>query len=431
MGIFQYVFYHNYSRMAFNRIFILFYFIGPSMLVAQKPYALNGNRELFIDNFFIDQLCSIEIKPHPPIDEGIVLNFDKPWEGPFCVYVTMIKDNDTYRAYYRGSQGGKDGNNNEVTCYAESKDGIKWDKPNLGIHTIQGSKDNYVILANVAPVPHNFSTFLDKNPIWYDGGFAAYKGFRSVGRTKSIDFINWSEPEAMTFGDTPLEHLYTQQTSPYFRAPHIYVAIGGRFMPGRQVLTEEQAKKFNVDPGYFKDCSDVYFMTSRGGNVYDRTFMEAFIRPGIGLNNWVSRSNYPALNVVQTSPTEMSIYVNQDYAQPTAHLHRYSLRLDGFTSLSAPYKGGEALSKVFTFSGKELEINYSTSAAGELKFEIQDENGKPIHDYTMDDSDTIIGNEISRIVTWKGNKNIESLSSKMIRLRIFMKDADLYSLKFN
>jgi hypothetical protein len=159
--------------------------------------------------------------------------------------------------------------------------------------------------------------------------------------------------------------------------------------------------------------------------------MEAFIRPGIGLDNWVSRSNYPALNVVQTSPTEMSIYVNQDYAQSTAHLHRYSLRLDGFTSLSAPYKGGEVLSKTFTFSGKELEINYSTSAAGELKFEIQDENGKPIPGYTMDESDTIIGNEISRIVTWKGNKNVESLASKTVRLRIFMKDADLYSLKFN
>jgi hypothetical protein len=235
----------------------------------------------------------------------------------------------------------------------------------------------------------------------------------------------------MTFGDTPMEHLYTQQTSPYFRAPHIYIAIGGRFMPGRQVLTEVQAKEFNVNPGYFKDCSDAFFMTSRGGNVYDRTFMEAFIRPGIGLDNWVSRSNYPALNVVQTSPTEMSVYVNQDYAQPTAHLHRYSLRLDGFTSLSAPYKGGEVLSKAFTFSGKELEINYSTSAAGELKFEIQDEYGKPIPGYTMDDSDTIIGNEISRIVTWKGNKNVKPLASKTIRLRIFMKDADLYSIKFN
>src|SRR5690554_5727073 len=118
--------------MTFNRILLLFYFIAPFILVAQKPYALNGNRELFIDNFFIDQLSNIEIKLHPPIDKGIVLNFDKPWEGPFSGYVTIIKDNDTYRAYYRGSQGGRDGNNNEVTCYAESKDGIQWYKPNLG-----------------------------------------------------------------------------------------------------------------------------------------------------------------------------------------------------------------------------------------------------------------------------------------------------------
>jgi len=34
--------------------------------------------------------------------------------------------------------------------------------------------------------------------------------------------------------------------------------------------------------------------------------------PGIGLQNWVSRSNYPAFNVVQTGPAEMSIYVQQD-----------------------------------------------------------------------------------------------------------------------
>jgi hypothetical protein len=456
---------------------------------------LKDKREIFVDCHLIEKLQGINLKMHTPIDEGPVFFFNKPWEGAFSGYVTIVKDNNIYRAYYRGAPRANDGSLIETTCYAESKDGIKWYKPNLGIHTIQGSKNNNVVLANVAPVTHNFSPFLDKNPkarpdqkykglggvdrtgllayvsedgihwkelqneavfkkgvfdsqnvafwsesekcyvcyfrIWSDGGFTAYKGFRSVGRSTSSDFINWSEPEAMTFGDTPLEHLYTQQTSPYFRAPHIYVAIGGRLLPGRQVLTEKQAKDLNVDPRYFKDCSDAFFMTSRGGNVYDRTFMEAFIRPGIGFDNWVSRSNYPALNVVQTGPTEMSIYVNQDYAQPTAHLRRYSLRLDGFTSLSAPYKGGEVLSKAFTFSGKELEINYSTSAAGELKFEIQDVHGKPIPGYTMDDSDTIIGNEISKIVTWKGNKDVKPLASKAVRLRIYMKDADLYSIKFN
>jgi len=457
--------------------------------IVDQVLELKDRRELFVDHYLIEKFQGVTIKKHIPVDEGPVFNFDKPWEGPFCGYVTIIKDNDIYRAYYRGSQGGKDGNNNEVTCYTESKDGIKWIKPSLSLYEVYDTFDNNIVVANEAPVQHNFSPFLDANPkvrsdqkykalggtikdkiglipytspdgihwkkmhnkgVITEGKFDSQNvvfwserekcyvcyfrtlnnGYRSVSRSTSDDFINWSEPEAMTFGDTPLEHLYTQQTSPYFRAPHIYVAIGGRLLPGRQVLTEKQAKDLNVDPRYFKDCSDAFFMTSRGGNVYDRTFMEAFIRPGIGFDNWVSRSNYPALNVVQTSPTEMSIYVNQDYAQPTAHLHRYSLRLDGFTSLSAPYIEGEVLSKVFTFSGKELEINYSTSAAGELKFEIQDEHGRPIPGYTMDDSDTIIGNEISRIVTWKGNKDVKPLASKAVRLRIYMKDADLYSIKF-
>lgn len=459
----------------------------------QEPLLIKDNRELFVDRYLIDSLDNIVIKLHHPIDEGAVMYFDEPWEGNFSGYVTVIKDEDLYRVYYRGiRESGNDGNENEVTCIAESTDGITWSKPKLGLFEVNNTYDNNVILANAAPVTHNFSPFLDSNPdtkfryralggtsgsgliaygshdgihweklqneavfskgafdsqnvafwseseeqyncyfrIWSRGDFTEYVGYRSVGRTTSKDFIHWTEPEEMLFGNAPIEHLYTQQTSPYFRAPHIYVAIGGRFMPGRQVLSEEQAKQLNVNPNYFKDCSDAFFMTSRGKNIYNRTFMEAFIRPGIGLNNWVSRSNYPALNVVQTGPAEMSIYVNQDYAQPTAHLRRYSLRLDGFTSLSGSYEGGEVFTKLFTFEGSELEINFSTSAVGELKFEIQDKYGIPIPGFTMEEADTIIGNEISRIVTWQNNKDLSPIASRPIRLRISIKDADLYSIKF-
>jgi hypothetical protein len=132
--------------------------------------------------------------------------------------------------------------------------------------------------------------------------------------------------------------------------------------------------------------------------------------------------------VVQTSPEEMSLYVNQNYAQPTANLNRYSLRIDGFTSISAPYSGGYLTTKLFTFTGSKLEINYSTSAAGEIKFELQDENGTPIPGFTMEEARPVIGNEISRTVLWNGE--LDKLTSKPVRLRIYMKDADLYSIKF-
>jgi hypothetical protein len=235
----------------------------------------------------------------------------------------------------------------------------------------------------------------------------------------------------MTFGDTPLDHLYTNQTSPYFRAPQIYIAIGARFMPKRQVISEAQAKALNVNPDYFKDCSDAVLMTTRGGNTYDRTFMQSFIRPGIGLENWVSRSNYPVLNVVQTGQTEMSVYVNESYAQPTAHIKRHTLRLDGFASLHADFTAGEALTKPFVFKGKELEINYATSAAGYVKVEILDEENKPVKGFALNDCQEIIGNEISRTVLWNGNENVSRLAGKTIRLKFYLKDADLYSIKFN
>ena len=482
--------------MKLNSPFIFFLICLSSQLSGQTPLHIGSQRELFVDSYLIDQLSGVEQRLHHPVNQGKVISFEKPWEGNFSGYATVIKDGDKYRLYYRGvREAGKDGNENEVTCYAESTDGVNWVKPNVGIFEINGSRQNNVVLANAAPATHNFSPFLDTNPnakpterykalagtqqsgliafvspdgihwtkkqeepvftkgvfdsqntafwseteqqyvcyfrIWSEGGFSQYKGFRSVGRTTSKDFIHWTEPVAMSFGDGPLEHLYTQQTSPYYRAPHIYLAIGARFMPHRQVVSDEQAAALGVNPKYYKDCSDAFIMSSRGGNQYDRTFRESFIRPGIGLENWVSRSNYPALNVVQTSDTELSIYVNENYAQPTAHIKRYTLRIDGFASLHAGIRGGEALTKPFVFEGKELEINYSTSAAGEIRFEIQDENGKAIAGYTADDCQTIIGNQIQRIVSWNGNTDLRPLAGKVIRLKIHMKDADLYSFKFN
>jgi hypothetical protein len=53
----------------------------------------------------------------------------------------------------------------------------------------------------------------------------------------------------MSFGNTLREHLYTNQTHPYYRAPHIYIAIAARFIPNRQVLTEEQAEDVSVLAG--------------------------------------------------------------------------------------------------------------------------------------------------------------------------------------
>ncbi|OGV70785.1 MAG: hypothetical protein A2283_21240 [Lentisphaerae bacterium RIFOXYA12_FULL_48_11] len=460
-------------------------------------------RELFIDRYLIESMPGLELRQHAPSDEGEVLRFNQPWEGMFCTYSTIIKDSEKYHLYYRGKDGGSDGKG-EVTCYAESGDGLVWNRPKLGLYEVAGSKDNNIILTGTG-VTHNFSPFLDTRPgvpraerfkalgglldknatgglhalasedgiHWHDmynkpvitrGAFDSQNvcfwseleqryvcflrvftkgtttskewtpsGLRSVARTDSTDFEHWTEPGSMQFQPAQDCHLYTSQTHPYFRAPHIYIATAARFMPGRHGITDEDAKRLQVSPSYYKaakDVSDSVLLTSRDGRIYNQTFREAFIRPGLRLSEWVSRCGYPALNVVQTGPAEMSIYVNQDYAQPTAHLRRYSMRLDGFASLRAPYDGGEMITKPLTFQGRRLMLNFSTSAAGGIRVEIQDASGKPLPGFTLTECVEIFGNEIERTVQWKGDSDVSRLAGQIVRLRFVMKDADLFALCF-
>jgi hypothetical protein len=118
----------------------------------------------------------------------------------------------------------------------------------------------------------------------------------------------------------------------------------------------------------------------------------------------------------------MSIY--------TTPFRRFTLRLDGFASVHAGADPGELITRPLRFAGKELVVNYSTSAGGSVRVEIQDAAGMPIPGYVLDDCPEIIGDEIERKVRWKGGSDVGSLAGRPVRLRFLMRDADLYSLRF-
>ena len=111
-------------------------------------------------------------------------------------------------------------------------------------------------------------------------------------------------------------------------------------------------------------------------------------------------------------------------------IRRYALRIDGFVSVQAPLSGGEVVTKPLVFQGKELVINFSTSAAGSVQVEIQAVKCRPIPGFTLSDSTDIFGDQIEGTVTWGGERDVSKLAGKPIRLRFILKDADLYSLRF-
>jgi len=482
----------------------------------EEPREIGSRRELFVDRFLIDRLEGVELKLHEPVSAGVAIKIDRPWESKFNYGYKLFKEGGLYHLYYLARKiiGGEKRFIRSIS-YARSQDGIHWEKPNLGLVEVDGSRENNVVMdGRLVPFVDNrpgvpvgrrvkatSSHYRDRDnwknehpldgkkyvdlflydstdgvafkkvreePVFIttlpngfdgiqsifwsetEGKYLLYfrymtandgTGKRSVARSTSKDLLSWTDPVSMEYttgGIVPPEHLYEHQTVPYFRAPHIYVATPPRFMKGRSALPLAAARQAGIvadptfpDPDWqLRDCSDAAFMTSRGGNLYDRTFMGVFVRPGPDTLNWVSRTNYPLQGVVPTGPAEMSIYVGRHYGHPTWHIQRMTLRLDGFASVNASYVGGQMITKPLKFKGSRLEINYSTSAAGGLRVEIQDGKGQTIPGFSLEECSEIIGDEISRVVSWERGVEVGSLAGETIRLRFVMKDADLYSLRF-
>ena len=77
-----------------------------------------------------------------------------------------------------------------------------------------------------------------------------------------------------------------------------------------------------------------------------------------------------------------------------------------------------------------MAVNFSTSVVGSLRVEILDEADKPIPGFAMADCPEIYGDAIEQAVAWKGGSDVSALAGQTVRLRIALKDADLYSIQF-
>ena len=104
-----------------------------------------------------------------------------------------------------------------------SADGIHWQELQSEPVITQGAFDSQ----NVA-----FWSEVEQQYVCYFRIFV--NGVRWIARATSSDFVHWSPTVQMTFGDRPPQHLYTNQTLAYFRAPHIYLGFPTRFFPGRR-----------------------------------------------------------------------------------------------------------------------------------------------------------------------------------------------------
>ena len=500
--------------------FIILPLLVPALTFSADSVDIGSRRELFVDEYLIERMDGVRLELHHPVARELV------WEqsnqvngkeyGGANRSVTVLQDGDIYRMYYREYARvknfyrvpGSSGDDDIVVCYAESRDGIHWERPTLDLYQTDDLKVNNIVWAGTGGAC--FAVFKDANPRcssdarykaigrvmfesgndpappqpdetgydWLPGcglmGFQSPDGIhwsllsdkriikkgefdsynvamwdgvrdryiafirvwlpnghrvRSVAMLTSDNFLEWSDPPAwLEYNDVPDEHLYDNDIAIYPRAPHLFIGVPMRLVGGRvkvhgNPLAEETA------------INDTGLMTSRDGLHFHR-WREAFIRPGPSRGGWWNENNCPAWGFVETpshiedAPPELSFYVNRWYGAATGNLRRYTLRLDGFVSLDADAKGGEVVTRPVIFSGNELTLNYATSAVGSVQVELQDERGNAIAGYSLEDCPLIFGDEVDHVVHWKSGTDVSGLAGQPVRLRLVLKDADVYSLQF-
>lgn len=338
-----------------------------SIASAGEPVEIGSRLELFIDGHLIEKLTGARQVLHHPTPREVAMVHDAAWEGSACGYHTVFKDGERYRMYYRGMhmivQPKKVVKPRRwVACLAESADGIRWTRPELGIVEFDGSRKNNIL--EIGDCGHDFSPFRDANPAckpearykavargkggllafqspdgirwspvnggkpiitkgafdtqniaFWDavrGEYRAYirdfrKGIRDIRTATSKDFVQWTDPVWLDYPGAPREQLYTNQIKPYSRAPHLFIGFPTRYLDrgwaeSTKALPDLEHRKLRATANrrYGTALTEGLLMSSRDGLTFHR-WPEAFLRPGPEHpENWKYGDNYVAWHAVET-----------------------------------------------------------------------------------------------------------------------------------
>jgi hypothetical protein len=454
---------------------------GAADAPASSAVALGSRRELFLDDFLIAKLDGATLKAHQPEPRDVVITCDAPWEGNTSAYYTIFADDDRFRMYYRGwhwDEATKKEAHPEFACYAESRDGLTFTKPKLGLFDFNGSKENNIV--STGPVPHNFTPFKDTNPACPpEARYKALSGNRSRGLDpfQSADGIRWTHgltaqaklgvKAVIKDGAFDSQNLaFWDAARGEYRAYWRYFTDGG--YKGVRAIRTATSKDFLV----WENQADLRYVDSPAEHLYTNAILpyarapHLFIgfptrfqpkhqqvepvfmssRDGVLFKRWPeplipitapkdrdgNRSNYMAWGLLQLpgQERELSVYATEAYYTGSgSRVRRFVFRTDGFVSVRAGATGGTLLTKPLTFDGARLTLNIASKGA--TRVEVQDAGGKALPGFTLADASPIIGDFIEHTVMWKSGSDLRKLAGQPLRLKFELRDADVFAMKFN
>ena len=448
--------------------------VGKELPEIKYPIEVGREKQLFVDDVVIESMRDVtrtqhEATKHP---KNPLVIPDKPWEGPsVLLYGSAIKDprmGGKFRMWYLA--WGRHWDLPSYICYAESKDGIEWTKPNLGLmKDSKGSKDNNIVMPGhsditvlydpVDPNPayryksmnryHGHTGFTSPDGIhWkqgkrlieqaYDCSTVAWdpvghkwmaslkisrQGKRSRGYAESRDFFNWTDSYLMLHTDDkdlPKDQIYGMIV---FRYESLYMGL---------------LRMYHVGTSY---KVDIQIASSRNGKHWDRMFRKPIIPTGETLGGWDWGNNSPSTAPPFRVGDELWIYysgrknTHSDAGQNPKLGEREwqtaiglaTIRLDGFVSVDGGASEGSLTTKPLQLKGQSLYVN-ADAAGGQLTAEVIDAaTGDVIGAFTKAGCNAVTGGSVKQKVSWSGAANLSSVRNRPVRLRFNLKNAKLYA----
>ena len=91
-------------------------------------------------------MTGARLELHHPQSAGVALKLNKPWEGGFSLYGSVLKDGNKYQMYYRDLPHTEHRGYYNNVRYTESQDRVPWTRPDLGKYELHDKLANHVIL---------------------------------------------------------------------------------------------------------------------------------------------------------------------------------------------------------------------------------------------------------------------------------------------
>lgn len=456
---------------------------------------VNVGRQLFVDTFLIGS-TNLSMINHQPVyyKNNPVLEPDKKWEfnkngpyaAPFSDGVWYDEKEDEFKMWYLTGAGPSQ--KGLRTAYAISKDGINWQKPDLGIFGNTNIVDN---------------TSRDAATIWLDKNEAdSSKRFKMfmVQATKdnlwpmvlkySEDGIHWSKAVAQSGGmldrstvfynpflskwvlsmkaKTPIgrsrDYLEQKDEKNLVSLAHkvldsvqdanIVFGFGADSLEPRnpsypdilpQIYNHDAIAYESIMLGYFtvwqgpendvtakldiQKRNEVLIGYSRDGFHWSRPSHKPFmgVNESDGAWNWGNVQSVIGTPIIKGD--SLYFYVSG------RRLSKYSwdsysstglatLRRDGFVSMHTNSEGF-LTTRNLTFNGNYFFVN--ADIRGELRVELQDAEGRVIPGFSQQDCIPMKVNSTKYLISWKNNKSVSKLTDKKIRIKFYLNNADLYS----